>query len=261
QAKRDAALACVCVVSISDQPAKAASRFACRRTPIPGESNWLFWIGSFFCSFSPMTTLTAALPLSAATRPSYKWWVVLMLWFVCFFNYADRQSITALFPLLQKEFGFGDVQLGWIVPAFAWVYAGFSLPAGLLVDRVSRKHVILAACIVWSAFTLGTAFCGGFAGFIIVRALTGLGETFYFPASLSLLSDYHSSKTRSRALSWHQSAVYAGTILGSWFSALLAERYGWRFPFYLFGPIGILLALVLYVCLREPRRGAADAQD
>ena len=203
----------------------------------------------------------SATPPLAATRPSYRWWVVVMLWFVCFFNYADRQSITALFPLLQKEFGFGDVKLGWIVPAFAWVYAGFSLPAGLLVDRISRKHVILAACIVWSAFTLGTAFCGGFAGFIIVRALTGLGETFYFPASLSLLSDYHSGKTRSRALSWHQSAVYAGTILGSWFSALLAERYGWRFPFYLFGPIGILLALVLYVCLREPRRGAADAQD
>ena len=184
-----------------------------------------------------------------------------MLWFVCFFNYADRQSITALFPLLQKEFGFDDLQLGWIVPAFAWVYAGFSLPAGLLVDRVSRKHVILAACIVWSAFTLGTAFCAGFAGFIVVRALTGLGETFYFPAALSLLSDYHSSKSRSRALSWHQSAVYAGTILGSWFAALLAERAGWRFPFYLFGPIGIILALILLVYLREPQRGAADVQD
>jgi len=121
-----------------------------------------------------------ATPPPTASQSSYKWWVVFMLWFVCFFNYADRQSITALFPLLQKEFGFDDVQLGWIVPAFAWVYAGFSLPAGLLVDRVSRKHVILAACIVWSAFTLGTAFCGGFAGFIIVRALTGLGALPYY---------------------------------------------------------------------------------
>ena len=88
-----------------------------------------------------MNTLTA-------TRPSYKWWVVLMLWFVCFFNYADRQSITALFPLLQKEFGFGDVQLGWIVPAFAWVYAGFSLPAGLLSIgfRLLQKSCSVRAC-------------------------------------------------------------------------------------------------------------------
>src|SRR5260221_10338605 len=151
----------------------------------------------------------SATPPLAATRPSYKWWVVLMLWFVCFFNYADRQSITALFPLLQKEFGFDDVQLGWIVPAFAWVYAGFSLPAGLLVDRVSRKHVILAACIVWSAFTLGTAFCGGFFGVIFFRALTGLGGTFFFPASLSLLGDYHNRKTPARALFLAQSAVFA----------------------------------------------------
>ena len=211
---------------------------------------------------SDLSTMPQTQSFSGArTEPSYKWWVVVMLWFVCFFNYADRQSITALFPLLQKEFGFDDLQLGWIVPAFAWVYAGFSLPAGLVVDRLSRKNVILCACIVWSAFTLGTAFCGGFAAFIVVRALTGLGETFYFPASLSLLSDYHSRNTRSRALSWHQSAVYAGTILGSWISARLAESLGWRMPFYLFGPIGIVLAVILFAYLREPRRGAADAAD
>jgi MFS family permease len=53
----------------------------------------------------------------------YKWWVVLMLWFVCFFNYADRQAIYAVFPKLKEEFGFDKVQLGLIGSAFMWVYA------------------------------------------------------------------------------------------------------------------------------------------
>lgn len=181
-----------------------------------------------------------------------------MLWLVCFFNYADRQSINSVFPLLETEFGFDKIQLGLIGSAFAWVYAACAIGAGLIADRISRKMVILGACVVWSLCTLATVWCDSLGSFITVRALTGLGETLYFPAAMSLLSDYHGGTTRSRAMAWHQSAVYAGTILGSWLAAMLAERLGWRFPFYLFGPGGMLLALVLFVLLREPHRGASD---
>jgi MFS family permease len=77
---------------------------------------------------------------------------------------------------------------------------------------------------------------------------------------MSMLSDYHSSETRSRAMSFHQSSVYAGTILGSWFGAWFAEKYNWRFGFYVFGAAGILLSVVLYRSLLEPARGQTDAQ-
>ena len=181
-----------------------------------------------------------------------------MLWLVCFFNYADRQALSSVLPLLSKEFSFDDVQLGLIGSAFAWVYAAAAPLAGLAADRAARKKLIIAACIIWSVFTLATAWCGGFSMFVTVRALTGLAETFYFPAAMSLISDYHARSTRSRAMSLHQSAVYAGTILGSWLAAVLAQRSGWRFPFMIFGPIGILLAILISKSLREPQRGAAD---
>jgi len=189
----------------------------------------------------------------------YKWWVVFMLWFVCFLNYADRQAISSVFPLLTQQFHFTDVQLGWLGSAFAWVYAAASPLAGLAADRWLRRRLIILACVGWSCFTLATAACGGLTAFVVVRALTGLGETFYFPAAMALLSDYHGPDTRSRALSWHQSAVYAGTILGGWVAAVLAQRAGhWQPPFYCFGPLGLLLALVLARFLVEPARGAAD---
>src|SRR5262252_3743679 len=182
------------------------------------------------------------LPMS---KSRYKWWVVFMLWFVCFFNYADRQAISSVFPLLKQEFGFSDVQLSLVGSAFAWVYAAGAPLAGLIADRFARNRLIVIACVVWSFFTLSTAWCGSIGSLVSVRALTGLGETFYFPAAMALVSDYHSRETRSRALSLHQSAVYAGTILGSWMAAVLAERSGWRTPFLLFGPIGVLLAILL----------------
>jgi sugar phosphate permease len=53
-----------------------------------------------------------------------------MLWLICFFNYADRQAISAVFPKLAEEFHFNKVQLGLIGSAFMWVYAGGSLGAG-----------------------------------------------------------------------------------------------------------------------------------
>ena len=197
---------------------------------------------------------------SSGLRNSYKWWVVLMLWWICFFNYADRQAIYAVFPKLQQEFGFTKLQLGLIGSAFMWVYAAAAPVAGLIVDRFRRKDLILGGCLFWSAITVMTGWCSKLYQFVIVRAAEGLGETFYFPASMSLTSDYHGQSTRSRALSLHQSSVYAGTVIGSWLGAWFAERHGWRIGFYFFGASGMILALLLYRFLQEPRRGAADQQ-
>jgi MFS family permease len=181
-----------------------------------------------------------------------------MLWCVCFFNYADRQAIFSVFPTLRQEFGFDKVQLGLIGSAFMWVYA-FGAPfAGFVGDRVRRIDLILGGCLFWSAITALTGWCGRLWHFVTVRAVEGLGETFYFPASMSLLSDYHGPATRSRALALHQSSVYAGTIAGSWLGAWFAEAHGWRTGFYFFGLAGFVLALVLYGFLREPRRGQSE---
>ncbi|MFM8497498.1 MAG: MFS transporter, partial [Planctomycetia bacterium] len=190
-----------------------------------------------------------------------RWRVVAMLWLVCFFNYADRQAIYAVFPLLKGEFGFDAVELGLIGSAFMWVYALGAPVAGFIADRVRRVHLILGGCIFWSLVTVATAWCSRLWHFVAVRALEGLGETFYFPSSMSLVSDYHGPSTRSRAFALHQSSVYVGTILGSWLGAVLAERYGWRTGFWIFGTAGLVVAAVLYRFLREPVRGAADAAE
>ena len=131
-----------------------------------------------------------------------------MLWFVCFFNYADRQAIFAMFPKLKEEFGFDKVQLALIGSAFMWVYAAGAPLAGYICDRFRRKDLILGGCLFWSFVTITTGWCSKLWHFVTVRALEGFGETFYFPASMSLVSDYHDKRTRSRALSFHQSQLH-----------------------------------------------------
>jgi len=192
---------------------------------------------------------------------TYKWWVVFMLWFVCFLNYADRQAIFSVFPKLKEEFGFDKVQLGLIGSAFMWVYAAAAPVAGFAGDRLRRKDLILGGCLFWSFVTMLTGWCGRLWQFVAVRAFEGLGESFYFPSSTSLMSDYHGNRTRSRALAFHNSGVYLGTIAGGWLGAWFAVHAGWRSGFYVFGGAGIVLVLMLWRFLREPDRGQAEADS
>ncbi len=191
----------------------------------------------------------------------YKWFVVGLLWFVCFFNYADRQAIFSVFPLLKNEMNLSDVQLGIVGASFMWVYAGFAPIAGLIGDRLQRKTLIISGLIFWSLITIATALSTEYTHLVIFRALEGFGEAFYFPASMSLLSDYHGRETRSRAMSIHQSSVYAGTIAGGTLAGVMGQAYGWRSSFYVFGALGTVLGFVLLALLREPRRGQTEVEE
>jgi MFS family permease len=196
-----------------------------------------------------------------ARNKNYKWYVVGMLWWIAFFNYADRQAVFSVFPLLSREFDLSNLQLGLLGSSFAWVY-GLSAPlVGNIVDRVRRKSAILIGLQIWSFICMATALSRNFAHLLFFRAAEGLGETVYFPASMSLISDYHGKSTRSRAMGTHQTSVYIGTIAGGFFAGLIGQHYGWRSSFIIFGGCGVLLGLVLNRFLREPERGAADRAD
>ena len=186
----------------------------------------------------------------------YKWFVVFLLWFVCFFNYADRQAIFSVFPVLQSEMGLSNVQLSFVGASFMYVYALIGPLAGIVGDRFSRKFLIIAGLIFWSVVTMATALSTKYWHLVLCRALEGFGEAFYFPASMALISEYHGPETKSRAMGFHQSSVYAGSIAGGVVAGYLAQHYGWRSGFYLFGGLGVLLGAVLLIALKEPPRQA-----
>jgi MFS family permease len=190
----------------------------------------------------------------------YRWLVVLFLWLVCFFSYADRQAFFSVFPLLQKEMDLTTVQLGLLGSSFAVVY-GLSGPfAGYVVDRIRRKTAILGGLQVWSIICILSALSRSFFQLLIFRASEGLGEAIYYPAALSMVSDYHGKRTRSRAMGILQTSVYAGTVGGGYWAGAIAQRHGWRAAILVFGGLGCLLGLALIRLLREPVRGSADRE-
>jgi MFS family permease len=175
-----------------------------------------------------------------------------MLWCVCFCNYADRQAISSIFPLLRSDLSLTDLQLGVIA-------------SSLHVDVCARRACgwmgirsrVAAHRDSWRADLLVRSHgrhCDihSFGVMVVFRTLGGLGEAFYFPAAMALIGLYHSAGTRSRAMALHQSSVYAGTIGGGALSAAIAQDHGWRSSFVVFGIAGVLLGLTLLLFLRRP---------
>ncbi len=80
-----------------------------------------------------------------------------MLWTICVCNYADRQAIFSVFPLLEREMNLTPVELGLLGSAFAWVYGLMAPIAGMVVDRVTRKTAIIGGLHVWSIICAATA--------------------------------------------------------------------------------------------------------
>jgi sugar phosphate permease len=192
---------------------------------------------------------------------AYGWAIVILLWLVCFFSYADRQAFFSVFPLLQKELNLTTVQLGLLGSSFAVVYGLAGPFAGFVVDRVRRKTAILGGLQFWSIICILSAFSRNFFQLVLFRGMEGLGECIYHPAAMSMVSDYHGKRTRSRAMGLLQTSVYVGTVGGGYWAATIAQKHGWRVAILFFGGLGCLLGLALIRLMREPIRGIADVHD
>ena len=151
---------------------------------------------------------------------------------------------------------------GLVLGCFKWTYALLSPFGGYVADRFSRRHVIFTSLFVWSAVTWWTGHVTTFNELMVARALMGISEAFYIPAALALIADYHPGLTRSRAVGLHQTGIYMGQILGG-YAGYVADSpdYGWRWAFTTCGMIGVIYAMPLLACLRNPVKETTVASE
>jgi MFS family permease len=195
---------------------------------------------------------------------NYAWLVVALLVPVALLNYLDRQMLAAMkFSVMTDIPDIGtEANWGKILAFFKWTYAVCSPIGGYLADRFSRRHVIAASLVVWSAVTWATGHVTTYDQLLVTRAIMGISEAFYIPAALALIADYHAGPTRSRAVGFHQMGIYAGVIIGG-FSGYAADHpsLGWRWMFDICGVVGVLYAVPLFLQLRNPPARADRAAD
>jgi len=143
-------------------------------------------------------------------------------------NYTDRNVVFALFEPLKRDLSLSDQQLGWIGSAYIIVLALASLPLGALADLKSRRGVIAWGVGLWSACTALGGLVQKFWQLFVCRALVGVGEAGYAPASQALIAEYYKGHRRAFALGIYSVGMAFGGVIGIWLGGELAHAYGWR---------------------------------
>ena len=197
---------------------------------------------------------------AAAVRPGYRFYVLAVLVLVYALNFLDRQIIGILAAPLKAHFDLTDSQFGLLGGiAFASVYSTLAIPLAWLADRVSRVWIMTGALAVWSGFTALCGIAGSFTQLFLCRMGVGIGEAGGVAPAYSLISDYVPPSQRARALAVFAFGIPIGTAAGTLVGGLLAARWGWQTAFIVVGLLGLLLAPLLRLTIRDPRRGGTDA--
>ncbi|MGC4252080.1 MAG: MFS transporter [Sphingobium sp.] len=166
-------------------------------------------------------------------------------------TYMDRVVISTTAPMIQQEFRFSLVTMGWIFAAFQIAYALFQIPGGWLGDRFGPRRALTGIVLWWSSFTALTTVAWSTSSMIIFRFLFGMGEAGAFPIATRSLSRWILPAERG----WAQGLTHAGARLGGALTPALvvfiAMHWGWRAPFLLFALIGIVWALTWFLYYRD----------
>lgn len=201
---------------------------------------------------------------SAAQSPpqpgARAWSALAILCFVYVLNFLDRQLLSILAKPIQDDLGVTDGQLGLISGLyFAVFYCVLAIPVGWLADKTNRVRVLAFACGLWSAATAACGLAQNYPQLAAARMAVGVGEAGGVPPSYAIISDYFPSGQRGTALSLFNLGPPIGQALGVAFGASIAAAYSWRSAFIVIGIIGVATALIVWIFVREPKRGGLDA--
>ncbi len=188
------------------------------------------------------------------------WWFIFLLGTIYAFNFIDRMIIAVVGEPIRQEFGLSDFQLGIMGgAAFALFYGGIGIPIARLAERVSRVGLIATATAVWSAMTMLSGAAMGYGQLLLARMGVGIGEAAFTPSVVSMIADRFEPRKRATGFSMIAVGVSAGGAIGALGGGWIAQQHGWRMAFLIMGAPGLLLALLLWLTIAEPKRRNAGA--
>jgi predicted MFS family arabinose efflux permease len=201
-----------------------------------------------------------ATPSAQTPSTAQRWYVLIVMCLVYAINIAARYVVTTVFEPIRLELNLSDAGAAFLtgVP-LALFYVVFGIPIAWIADRTNRRNIVAASLIVWSGFTV---FCGlsqSYWQLLLGRVGVGVGEAGATPPSTSIVSDYFPAERRPMALSVLALGAPIGAWLGADLAGAVAQALGWRAAFFALGAPGLLLGALVFITIREPKRGRLDA--
>lgn len=209
-----------------------------------------------------MSIEALSVPRSRSVSSVERWYVLIVMCVVYAINIAARYVVTTVFEPIRLELKLTDSGAALLtgVP-LALFYVVFMIPIAWLADRSNRRNIVAAGLIIWSAFTVFCGMAQSYLQFLLGRFGVGFGEAGATPPSASLVSDCFPATRRPMALSIFALGAPIGAWLGADVAGRVAQDHGWRAAFYALGVPGVVLGALVFLTIREPKRGRLDTID
>jgi MFS family permease len=178
-------------------------------------------------------------------------------------QYIDRVAISQAAPLISRDLGLDDVQMGLVFSAFTLAYAAFEIPTGYLGDRMGAKRILIRVVLWWSFFTAATGWVWNFVSLVTVRFLFGAGEAGCFPNIARAFSRWLPLDERARAQGILWMFARWGGAVAPLLLVLVLQYVNWRRAFELFALLGVVWCVFWWRWFRDdpadhPKVNAAE---
>ncbi len=190
-----------------------------------------------------------------------RWYVLLAMCLVYALSIADRYVISTVLEPIRIEMHLSDSGIAFLTGvSLALFYVTFGFPVAWLTDRRSRRDIIAISLIGWSVMTTLCGLSRSYGQLLLSRIGVGLGEAGGTPGANSIISDFFPAVRRPMALTVFSLGAPIGAWLGADIAGSIADEYGWRTVFIALGAPGALFGIIVFLTIREPKRGRLDAQ-
>ncbi|MEZ5505027.1 MAG: MFS transporter [Gammaproteobacteria bacterium] len=205
------------------------------------------------------------------------WFTVFILMLAYVLSFVDRMILNLLVGPIKADLQLTDTEMSLLMGlSFALFYTICGIPLGRLADSKSRRGLIAAGVVVWSAMTAACGLAKNYWQFFLARVGVGVGEAALSPAAYSLITDSFPPHKRATALSLYSMGIYLGSGLallvgakviqfalsqGETVLPLVGEVRPWQLIFLLLGAGGIAFSLVLFALKEPPRQGMGAGQS
>jgi MFS family permease len=187
---------------------------------------------------------------SASLKNNFRWIICALLFFSTTVNYMDRQVISYLkdyfcTPAELGGFGWSNTDFAHLTAFFTGFYAGMTILAGWVIDKIGTKMGLALSLIVWSVFGILNAFVGRLVMMhVLVRSAFGIGEAGNFPASIKTVAEWFPKRERALATGIFNSGSNFGAMIAAlfvpWCLVYFGNEKGWKMAFILTGAAGFI---------------------
>jgi EmrB/QacA subfamily drug resistance transporter len=167
----------------------------------------------------------------------------------------DATIVNVALPSMQRDLGFSQANLAWVIDAYMIAFGSFLLLAGRLGDLLGRKRMFLTGLVM---FTLASVACGiadSQVLLIVARFAQGLGGAVASAAVLALLvTEFPKPSERAIAMSVYTFIIASGGSIGLLAGGVLTQSVNWHWIFFINVPIGIVAFVLGRILINETER-------